>query len=288
MEDALTPPPGTIAQNIGLVELLTLDESADTPDVFGGPTQWRTAPSVYGGQLVGQAAIAAARTIDGPRAAHAMHAFFLRGGDFTRPIRYVVERLQEGRSFARRRVQAFQDDSVIFSTIVSFQHEQPGLSHQVAMPDGIDAPESLAPATPSPSLLVSGLEGSFDIRRVPDGRLPDDGTGRRATWMRVLDPVPDDEHFHRAALAYASDFELFVSAMVRHRVDWGRQHVTATSLDHSLWWHAPVRVDEWLLFVRESPQSGDSRGLTTGRFYTRDGVQVATAAQEGLMRIAAP
>lgn len=275
MEDALI-------QQVSLIDLLTLERVDDRPDTFTGRTMPRDAPNIYGGQYLGQAVAAAASTVDGKRKMHAMHAFFLRSGDLEHPVEYVVERLQDGRSFARRRVQGFQNGSVLFSTIVSFQTDQPGLSHQTAMPDGIPAPEDLPAAARSMPDMRSGLELAFDIREVPQNR---DGTrGAFAVWMRATELLPNSPSFHHAALAFASDYGLLLPALLQHGLNW-QSNLIATSLDHALWLHAPVRMDQWHLFLHESPQSGDSRGLTSGRFYTREGVQVASAAQEGMMRV---
>lgn len=273
-----------MTNGLSLLNVLSLETVENRADTFVGQTMSRDAPNIYGGQYLGQSLAAAASTVN-ERNAHAMHAFFLRSGDLRRPVEYVVERLQDGRSFARRRVQCFQNGSLLFSTIVSFQAKQDGLEHQTPMPTGMTPPDDLPPPVPPAPGMSSGLERAFDIREVPPS-----WRGRRdehAIWIRAKEELPDDPDFHHAALAFASDHALLLPALLRHGLDW-RSDIAATSLDHALWLHTPVRMDEWHLFIHESPQSGGSRGLTSARFYTRDGVQVATAAQEGMVRVLQP
>jgi acyl-CoA thioesterase-2 len=268
---------------VDIVETLSPTRDDDDHSRFVGRSHWREAPSVYGGQLLGQAVAAASSTVSG-KAPNSLHAYFLRPGDLAEPVEYRIEELQDGRSFARRRVTGRQGEKTIFSAGISFHAEEPGASHQHEAPNDLVGPEDLDPTFEH--RYVSGLETSFDIRRIPTDVRSDDGSARRALWVRATCSVPTDEAFHYAAVAYLSDFELFLPALERHHLH-DRPDVWATSLDHVLWWHAPVRVDDWLLFVRDSPRASGSRGLTAGAFYSLDGEQIATVAQEGLMRVRA-
>lgn len=266
---------------VDIVEILSLSQDDRDHSRFVGRSHWREAPSVYGGQLLGQAVVAASSTVSDKRP-NSLHAYFLRPGDLEEPVEYQVEGLQDGRSFARRRVTGLQGDATIFSAAISFHATEHGASHQYDAPAALVSPEDLDPTFEH--RYVSGLETSFDVRRVPADALPSDGTARRALWIRATGPVPADEAFHYAAVAYLSDFELFLPALERHRLH-ERSDVSATSLDHALWWHEPARVDDWLLFIRDSPRTGGGRGLTTGQLYSRSGEQIASVAQEGLMRV---
>lgn len=267
--------------DVDIVDLLALVPSDDDERGSVGATHRRDAGWIYGGQLLGQAVMAAGRSVQGKRP-HSMHAYFLRAGSLEAPVGYRVHALRDGRSFSQRRVEASQGGGQIFGAGISFHTVEPGASHQVDAPVGVPDPDGLDPSFEDHYL--SGLEASFDIRRVPESALGEPGTARRAVWLRATSTVPDDDLFHYSALAYLSDFELFLSALQRHSLE-RRPGVMATSLDHALWWHAPVRVDEWLLYVRESPRTGGGRGLTRGQFYTQGGTLIASTAQEGLMRV---
>lgn len=269
--------------DVDIETLLALSASAD-PFRTSGVSQGRDAGWLYGGQLLGQAVAAAGRTVSNKQP-HSMHAYFLAPGRFDRSVDYVVEDVRDGRSFANRRVEAFQStDDPILHASVSFHTPETGASHQRDAPPRIPAPESLDPAYGS--TYRSGLESSFDIRRIPADLLSDSDTARRGVWLRATSPASDDPLFHAAALAYLSDFELFLPALLRH--DLLGDGVMATSLDHALWWHVPARVDEWLLYIQESPRTSGSRGIAYGHFYTLDGTLVASSVQEGLMRVRAP
>ncbi|MFB0833049.1 acyl-CoA thioesterase [Arthrobacter halodurans] len=283
-----------------LLDLLDLDgdpEARTDEDIFTGHSPEQPRQRVFGGQVLGQAVVAAHRTVDAGRPIHSMHGYFLRPGDARKPITFGVQRLRDGRSFSARRVHAYQDGQPILSMIASFQEPAEGLEHQAAMPEGLPQPEDL-PTTADllgkfdhPVAREWAYNRPFDIRYV-DAPLyieaPKAGPERKPTnavWMKTFGPMPDDEALHRAALAYGSDYTLLESVLRRHGLPWVTPGMSVASLDHAMWWHRPVRVDEWLLYVQESPSASGARGLCEGRFYDRDGRLVATVAQEGMVRV---
>ena len=265
-----------------------------TEDIFTGPSQWMPHGRVYGGQVLAQCVVAASRTVDSDRAIHSLHGYFLRPGDINLPITFSVDRLRDGRSFSTRRVQAFQKGEPIFSMIASFQVADGGLNHQLDMPADLPTPESL----PSAAEVIGVLEHPkaqfwakarpFDIRHVgtpiyfsvEGAHVP-----HQAVWIKALAPLPTGSVLHAAALAYASDYTILESIYRRHGIAWSHPGLNSASLDHAMWFHRPVRVDDWLLYIQESPSAQGGRGLATGRIYTRDGVLVATVAQEGMVRV---
>lgn len=280
-----------------LIELLDLGElegARTDEDIFMGPSQRQPRQRVFGGQVLAQSLIAANRTVDAARSVHSMHGYFLRPGDANKPITFGVQRLRDGRSFSARRVHAYQDGMPILSMIASFQAEDEGIDHQSPMPEGIPDPESL----PSTADLLGNFdhpvarhwsyERPFDIRHV-DPALYVSAKGERkarnAVWMKTFGPMPDDPNMHRAALAYASDYTLLESILRKHGLSWITPGMSVASLDHAMWWHRPVRVDEWLLYVQESPSAQGARGLATGKIFSRDGQHVASVAQEGMVRV---
>ena len=248
---------------------------------------------IYGGQVLAQALLAAERTLPEDRAAHSMHGYFLRPGDASQGITISVDRIHDGRSFSTRRAQAYQNGVPIFSMIASFQDADPGVEHAASMPEGIPAPEDLAPDEARVQGLPGGTarmlsERAADIRHVDsplylpsdDERIP-----QQAVWMRLRAPLPDDPRLHRAAIAYLSDMTIQESILRAHGVYWALPGLKVASLDHAMWWHRPARVDEWLLYVQESPNARGGRGLATGRIFTRDGEFVASVAQEIMIRV---
>ena len=283
----------------GLVEVLDLAaEGADEygNDVFVGQSQPQPWGRVFGGQVLGQTLVAAGRTVSDDRHVHSMHGYFLRPGDSQEPIRFAVERLRDGRSFSARRVHALQHDKPILSMIASFQDDDPGPEHQDAMPADVPAPESL-PTTfdllghiDHPAAQYWARDRPVDIRHVqqPIYMEPDpQRVARQAVWMRAMGRLPDAELLHRAVLGYASDYTLLEAVLRRHGVTWATPGFKAASLDHAMWWHRPVRADEWLLYVQASPSASGARGLGIGRFFTREGTLVASVAQEGMLRVPA-
>lgn len=277
-----------------LLEVLDLaDSDARTnEDIFTGVSQFMPLGRVYGGQVLAQSIIAAARTLPADRLPHSMHGYFLRPGDSTKGITFAVDRIHDGRSFATRRTQAYQEGVPIFSMISSFQDDDPGLEHQEPMPDDLPAPESL----PNVEEHLKGVhpmskrlftERPVDLRHVPspvylsvDERQP-----RQAVWMRTRGRLPDDPMMHRAALAYMSDLSIQEPILRAHGVPWATPGLKVASLDHAMWWHRFGRVDEWLLYVQESPSARGGRGLGLGRIYSRDGVLLASVAQEIMVRV---
>lgn len=263
-------------------------------DEFEGPSQWMPHGRVYGGQVLAQALVAAIRTVDDERVLHSTHGYFLRPGDITLPITFQVDRIHDGRSFSTRRSQAFQHGEPILSLIASFQRPDGGFDHQLDMPGDVPPPESL----PSDEEMLAHIDHPvarhwatgrpFDMRHVdPNIFVTHQGerSASQAVWLKARDRMPDDPQLHRAALAYASDYTILESVLRRHGVTWVHPGISIASLDHAMWWHRFARVDEWLLYVQESPNAIGGRGLAHGRIYSREGVLVASVAQEGMIRI---
>ncbi len=280
-----------------LVTLLDLNVAAGAQtdeEIFVATPVKQPGKRVFGGQVLAQALIAAIRTVDAQRAVHSMHGYFLRAGDAELPITFGVQRLRDGRSFSARRVHAYQKGVPILSMIASFQQPDEGITHQEPMPAGIPDPESL----PSTADLLGGFDHPvakawafdrpFDIRHV-ESPLYVQNTGVRepvnAVWMKTFGPMPSDPAVHQAALAYASDYTLLESILRPHGLTWITPGMSVASLDHAMWWHRPVRVDEWLLYLQQSPSASGARGLATGKIYDRSGELVATVAQEGMVRV---
>ena len=281
----------------GLVRLLAVEE-IDT-DLHRGARLPGGRGRVFGGQVIGQALTAAMRSVEGGHVAHSLHAYFMRPGDDALPIVYRVERDFDGRSFVNRRVIALQRGQPILNMTASFQLPEEGLHHQDAMPE-VPPPEDL-PSDAELARRESERTGApvsdwfsrprpIELRPVAPRSLaaPDRREPRSATWFRaVADPGPDPD-VHRAVLAYASDMLLLGTSLLPHGVSWSTRGMQTASLDHALWLHAPVRMDEWLLYVTDSPWSGAGRGFNRGAVYTRERRRVASVAQEGLIRLRAP
>ncbi len=276
-----------------LVELLAL-ECIDV-DLFRGGRTLEPWTRVFGGQVIGQALMAACRTVDEDRLPHSLHAYFVRPGDPESPILYEVERDRDGRSFTSRRVVARQHGKPILNLAASFHIREPGLTHQVAMPD-VPGPDGLA----NERQIIESI-----IDRIPEARRPlvlrdrplefrpiypnalvsaAPSDPSQAYWFRVVAPLPDDQILHRVALAYASDMMLLATSMLPHDVHWLTGGIQEASLDHAIWMHDDVRVDDWLLYTQDSPWSGGARGMNRGLIFSRDGRLVATVMQEGLIR----
>lgn len=278
-----------------LLDVLDLRDAGarTTEDIFTGASHPMPTGRVYGGQVLAQSIIAAARTLPDARAAHSMHGYFLRPGDAAQGITFSVDRIHDGRSFSTRRTQAYQGGVPIFSMIASFQDDDPGLEHQAPMPDGIPDPESLPDlesALTDPHPLSKRLFGDrpVELRHLPGPiyfAADADPQPRQAVWMRTRGPLPDDPSVHRAALAYLSDMTIQESVLRAHGIAWLTPGLKVASLDHAMWWHRAGRVDEWLLYVQESPSARGGRGLATGRIYTRDGALLASVAQEIMVRV---
>lgn len=282
----------------GLLSTLHLTDTGarTTEDIFTGPSKWMPHGRVFGGQVLAQSLIAAMHTVPSDRPIHSMHSYFLRPGDVTHPITFSVDRLHDGHSFTTRRTHAFQHGVPILSLIASFQRHEEGLEHAVEMPEGIPDPEGL----PTTAEVLGEFDHdvvsrwsndrAFDVRHIPSPiyiSAEGDREPRQAVWMKAFGRLPDDPKQHRAALAYASDYSILEPVLRAHGVPWATRGLKIASLDHAMWWHRDARVDEWLLFVQESPSASGGRGLSLGRIYTRDGVLVASVAQEGMIRIPA-
>lgn len=251
---------------------------------------------VFGGQFVAQALAAAEQTVREDQPAHSVHAYFLQAGDERKPITYNVERMRDGKSFAARRVDAIQDSRIVFTLTASFQRDEGGLEHQDLMPQTIGPEGLLSQAQivrkymdrmPGAAHEQLSFERAIEIRPVDpiDILNPQAKAPLRSVWYRILGTLPDRPALHRALLAYVSDLNLFSTAMWPHALTWVTSRIQSTSLDHAVWFHRPFRMDEWLLCVMDSPSASGARGLTRGRFFTRDGRLVASAAQEGLIRV---
>ncbi|GAA1817575.1 acyl-CoA thioesterase [Nesterenkonia flava] len=291
-------PEQSVEQLVGMLQLESLpversEGEARAEDRFLAPVLEQAFWRVFGGQVLAQSAAAAMQTVDPERAIHSVHGYFLRPGDATKPIEIRVERLRDGGSFSARRSQAYQDGRPILSMIASFQRPSPGPAHQLPMPENIPEPEDLAPPeelvghVKHPVVQEWGRGRPFDIRHIDRpiyleaDRHPRPTT---AVWMKTKTTLPDDPNIHRAALLYASDYTLLEPIMRRHGLYWAKPGLKMASLDHALWWHRPARADDWLLYVQDSPSSQSARGLGTGSLYTREGMLVATVAQEGMVR----
>lgn len=279
-----------------LVELLSvIDSGARTQDdIFTGPGMPTPIGRAFGGQVLGQAIAAAAATAPQGREIHSMHGYFLRPGDSEHKMTFEVARLHDGRSFSTRRSQAYQDGQVLMSMIASFQEPDVGLEHQQSIDiDAVTPPEELPTVWELYGHLASKgrvswiLNRPFDFRYVESDIMLQvaEHTSQQRVWMRARDTMPDGQHLHAAALAFASDYTLLEPIARKHGIPWATPGMRAASLDHAMWFHRPFRVDEWLLYVQDSPTAQGGRGLSHGTFYDRSGALVASVAQEGMIRM---
>jgi acyl-CoA thioesterase-2 len=266
-------------------------------DLFRGASRDIGAPQVFGGQVLGQALSAAAATVEG-RMVHSLHAYFLRRGDCNAPIVYQVDRSLDGHSFSNRRVTAIQHGQQIFHMAASFQVSESGFEHQTAMPP-VPAPESLPEPTGPPAPVLERLPERvrrffeqprpFEFRMVQrvDFLHPQRAAPERQIWFRAVGALPEDEMLHRRLLAYVSDYFLLDTANLPHGASFLQptSALMMASIDHALWFHRTLRVDDWLLYAMESPSASGARGFARASVYARDGRLVASAAQEGLVRI---
>jgi acyl-CoA thioesterase II len=274
-----------------LLELLDLDPVADE---FVGQSPPVGPLRVYGGQVAGQALVAAGRTVDPARFVHSLHGYFVRPGDPSVPIRYRVENIRDGHSFSVRRSVAYQHEVPIFFMAASFHRTEQGLEHQAPLPEEVPAPEELQRMAdrlaryPERLGIWARTSRPIDVRYVgePGWVRPGDRPAdvHQRVWMRIDGKLPDDPLLHACALAYASDLTLLDSVLSVHGEVWGPGGMVGASLDHALWFHRPFRADEWFLYDCWSPSAAGGRGLATGRMFTRDGRHIATAVQEGLLR----
>lgn len=277
-------------------ELLSiLDLEPLEVNLFRGRSPQSGWQRVFGGQVIGQALVAATRTVEGRRP-HSMHAYFLVAGDPKVPIIYNVERTRDGGSFSTRRVLAVQHGQPIFTMSVSFHAEEDGLSHQAPMPavpppealtSDAEARKDLLATMPEPVRRYYERERPLELRPVELARYAGQKieSGRFHVWIRTTGPLPDDPAIHQCVLAYASDMTLLDTALVPHGRTLFEKEFMAASLDHAFWLHRPFRADEWLLYAQDTPSLAGSRGFARGLIFARDGTLVASVAQEGLVRL---
>jgi acyl-CoA thioesterase-2 len=282
------------SQAAALMVVLDLEERS--PDVFVGQTPDTPLQRIFGGQVAGQALMAAGRTVPVDRGVHSLHSYFLRPGDPHEEIRYSVERIRDGRSFSTRRVLAHQtrrgEEVAIFALTADFTAgERPVVQHALPMPD-VPAPESLpalehfADRHPEIAAGAKLIGQAIEQRVLEDPFAPEPKQPPRTAtrvWMRVAGRLPDDPAVQTAALTFASDLTLLSAGLARLGGGWGGRYVGA-SLDHAVWFHAPVRADDWLLYETDSPAASAGRALCFGQIWAADGTHVATVAQEGLIR----
>ena len=278
-----------------LDQLLTiLDIERLEENLFRGLSPQVGWQRVFGGQVIGQALVAANRTVNG-RLAHSLHAYFLRAGDPSVPIIYNVDRIRDGGSFTTRRVVAVQHGQAIFSMAASFHREETGLEHQIKMPE-VPPPESLPSEAELKACLIDRVppqvkaywerERPLEIRPVDLSRYltPGNHDPSQQVWIRATGELSNEQSLHQCVLAYASDFTLLDTALIAHGRFVFDPKLILASLDHALWFHRKLRADEWLLYAQDSPISGGGRAFCRGMLFTRDGKLVASTAQEGLLR----
>lgn len=276
-----------------LIATLTLEHIND--NTFRGPRSTEGWQRVYGGQVLGQALMAAANTVESDRAIHSLHGYFLLAGDPQIDIVYEVERIRDGGSFTTRRVRGVQQDRAIFAMSASFHKAEDGYEHQSAMPD-VPPPETLPSAKALMSSMLAHLpenmraywdrEHPIDVRIVDASRYAsrDPRPATQSIWLRTNGALPDSPLIHQAVLAYASDFTLLDTALIAHGKLLFDRDIQLASLDHAMWFHRPFRADDWLLYVQDSPSASGARGYCRGAIYDRQGRLVASTVQEGLMR----
>ncbi len=276
-----------------LVSLLSLERLEE--HLFRGQSQDLGWGAIFGGQVLGQALSAATQTVPADRLVHSLHGYFLRSGDAARPVIYEVDPIRDGGSFTTRRVVAIQGGRAIFNLAASFHRAEPGFAHQAPMPstagpDGISSELELARKVvdriPAPLRARATADRPIEIRPLDPHNpfQPKPQSPRQQLWYRARGALPDDPALHAYLLAYASDFQFLTTSLRPHGVSWLSRRMQVTSLDHAMYFHRPVRMDDWLLYDIESPWAGGARSLVRGRFYDRDGNLVASTTQEGLIR----
>lgn len=277
-----------------LLDLLKLEPIEE--NLFRGRSQDLGFRNLFGGQVLGQALSAASQTVAQERHVHSLHGYFLRAGDASLPVVYTVDRVRDGGSFTTRRVVAIQKGQPIFTMIASFHGDEPGLAHQATLPE-VPGPEELSTdlellrrqADRMPERLREKFlcDKPIEMRPVAyvDPFKPERREPLKHVWFRADGAMPDDPRVHRYVLAYASDFNLIGTALLPHAVSFFQPNVQGASLDHALWFHRDLKVNDWLLYSIDSPWAGNARGLARGNIFTRDGRLVASVAQEGLLRV---
>jgi acyl-CoA thioesterase-2 len=282
--------PSSIDELVALLDLETIEDG-----LYRGRQPDTALQRVFGGQVAGQALVAATRTVPDERAVHSLHAYFLIPGDTSVPIVYDVERTRDGRSFSSRRVVARQHGRAIFSMSASFQVPESGLEHQDAMPSA-PPPEECSELGDLLATLSGRSRGEWDrewsalqVRYAGDSRTggvlhdPEHPAVSRV-WLRTSGRIGDDPSLHAAVLTYASDLTLLSASVIPHGTYIGDPRLQPASLDHAMWFHRAFRADEWLLYDQVSPSASGGRGLATGRLFAGDGRLVASVVQEGLVR----
>ena len=277
---------------IKLLDLETLEEN-----LFRGQSENIGGPRVFGGQVIGQALTAAVRTVPEKRFVHSLHAYFLRPGDMEYPIIYDVERTRDGGSFTTRRVVAIQKGEPIFDMALSFHKVEKGPSHQIDMLD-IPGPNECTSELEVRKKMIDKVPAKYrdfflrerpiEIRNLPGEGMFEEPTKKepyKHVRMKAVGKLPDDVVHHQAILAYASDMGLLSTSMNPHKLSFAKGNVMSASLDHAMWFHRPFRADEWMLYSTDSPSASNARGFNRGSVYTEDGTLVASAVQEGLMRV---
>lgn len=277
-------------QLVSLLSMETIEEN-----LFRGASQDLGFRQLFGGQVLGQALSAASQTVDGERQANSLHGYFLRAGDAKKPVIYQVERVRDGGSFSTRRVTAIQNGQTIFTCSASFHQQEEGFRHQTEMPD-VPQPEDLIPEEELSPRLAKALSQekrekmlrakAIETRpvQVLDPLHPALSAPIKQVWFKAAGVLPSSPALHKYLLAYASDFGLLTTSLLPHGASIWQPHMQVASLDHSIWFHEEVCLDDWLLYSMDSPWAGNSRGFARGSIYTRDGRLVASVAQEGLTR----
>ncbi len=281
----------TIERLVELMDLEVIEEN-----IFRGESQDIGSPQVFGGQVLGQALMAATRTIEG-RSVHSLHAYFLRRGDFEAPIVYEVDRARDGGSFSNRRIIAVQHGEQIFNMTASFQKPEEGLEHQSEMPEvkGPDELEDLVDLIkpewveqlPGRIKRMLTRERPFEVKPVePPHFLTNKTTAPiKHSWIKAKGVVPQHIGLHEALLAYVSDYDLLTTAILPHGTNLMQSRFQMASLDHAMWFHKPMLIDQWMLFAYESTRSSGARGFARAQIFSQDGLLIASTSQEGLMRI---
>jgi len=276
-----------------VVDLLNLEQIE--VDIFRGRSpEGERRQRVFGGQVAGQALVAAGRTVPEDRPVHSLHAYFIRPGDPTVPLIYLVERVRDGRSFTTRRVTTIQHGKTIFTLSASFHRREPGVEHADPMPD-VPPPDEIPPTAErmeklfGPSVREWYGGNPIDIRHIGPltfeaERDPSLRTTRNLVWLRADGDLPDDPLLHVCLVTYASDMTLLDSVLLAHGLSWADGRTTGASLDHAMWFHGPFRADRWLLYAQDSPVARGALGLARGEMYTSDGELVVSVVQEGLVR----
>ena len=278
-----------------LLELLDLEQIEF--NLFRGVSPKEGWQRVYGGQVIGQALVAAGRTVeDETRTAHSLHGYFLRPGDTTIPILYSVDRIRDGKSFTTRRVVAIQRGRAIFSMSASFHVHEDGLTHQFDSPT-VKQPEDCPSEAELRAKFINDIPEA-DRARIERPRPiemrfvepineynPEPKDPEQHVWIRTVDEMPNDARLNQCLLAYASDMTLIDTSYRPHAIGWNNEKFQVASLDHAMWFHKPFKTDDWMLYHQDSPFSGGARGFSRGTFYTKDGELIASCTQEGLIRL---